>query len=500
MGCPTGPDDPHPPRLRPAVRLDLLGKRVYDKNDIKTGKRGVSTKKIVSLLLAAVLAVGVGVSALADGGVRFSDVNKGDWYYDAVMDMAGRGIFVGTSEVVNGVGTFSPEDTMTRAQFIVAVMRYLHPGETFTGETWYAGPVAQATRDGVLKAGDFDDYEAPCSREEMAYLIMNAADHLGVECGQADPSRIPDYQDVSAKYAPSVLAAYEGKILTGDTAEGHFHPANTMTRAEGSTVIYRLIGKAEGGDAPAGGEAQAQDMVFSFTNMGTWMLENNLFTFCPAYNGTVSSTYNVNDYLNVMYANDSSKSFTGIVYENKYQADMSRAPITFKEGEEHVTPRPGDIVIRKSDGKAITITATILVEKSGKRDEVLGLFQDVDIWTNTINEPYLQKYGIKTYYLEPGEIESGNRGGENRGGDPDFKPICGNTARETEPFSYATSYSKYGITKNPEIHTTREWSLVNLIISNNYSYMTTTKDYNENLPFYANINGKWKYVGGEITG
>ena len=115
-------------------------------------------KKTVSFILAVIMVVALSISALAtDQGstLTFSDVKEGSWYYDAVMEMTRRGIFAGMTEPVNGVGTFSPDSTMTRNQFIVTIVRYLYPDTEFKGENWYIGFVNQAIKDGILKANDF---------------------------------------------------------------------------------------------------------------------------------------------------------------------------------------------------------------------------------------------------------------------------------------------------------------------------------------------------------
>lgn len=66
--------------------------------------------------------------------VSFSDVNKGDWYYDCVMELAKAGIIDGM-----GDGTFAPNDLITREQMfkIVALAQGLdmsldYPAAAFT--------------------------------------------------------------------------------------------------------------------------------------------------------------------------------------------------------------------------------------------------------------------------------------------------------------------------------------------------------------------------------
>ena len=48
----------------------------------------------------------------------FTDVPSSHWAYKPIMNMVNKGIIAGTTTPVNGVGTFSPDSPMTRAQFI----------------------------------------------------------------------------------------------------------------------------------------------------------------------------------------------------------------------------------------------------------------------------------------------------------------------------------------------------------------------------------------------
>ena len=74
--------------------------------------------------------------------LTFSDVEKGSWYYDAVMAMTAKGILSGTTTPVNGVGTFNPNGIMTRAEFITVVTRMFYNDDlkamkTMEGAVWY---------------------------------------------------------------------------------------------------------------------------------------------------------------------------------------------------------------------------------------------------------------------------------------------------------------------------------------------------------------------------
>lgn len=78
--------------------------------------------KILSLMLAAVMALGLVVPALAYETPDFTDVPAGNWAYDSVMRMADRGIVKGT-----GNKMFSPNGIATAEQFLTLVGRVVFP-------------------------------------------------------------------------------------------------------------------------------------------------------------------------------------------------------------------------------------------------------------------------------------------------------------------------------------------------------------------------------------
>ena len=85
--------------------------------------------------------------------LSFSDVPKGAWYYTQVMNMTKVGLFNGTTAPINGVGTFAPDGTMTRAEFGTVIARAFWPDEVKAqGNTspWYKCALTVLREKGVL--------------------------------------------------------------------------------------------------------------------------------------------------------------------------------------------------------------------------------------------------------------------------------------------------------------------------------------------------------------
>lgn len=183
----------------------------------------------------------------------FKDVSKYYWAYDAIMEMTKIGLFKGTTTPVNGVGTFDPNSTMTRAEFLTVITRYLYPDEVAAKKDnvvskynlWYYPYWLVAVEQGIIKNTDFEsvyDIGKPVSRQEMAYIMANVLKKLDtVPEGRVSTSKIADYREVYSKYKESVLICYSAGIIYGVDWKGTFAPKEYVTRAQGATVLYRLI-------------------------------------------------------------------------------------------------------------------------------------------------------------------------------------------------------------------------------------------------------------------
>ena len=281
-------------------------------------------KRIVTAILSLVMVAALSVPAFAYELKSFSDVPTSFWAHDAIMDMVSRGMFAGTKDPdANGVGKFNPKGTMTRAQFITVITRYLYKDELATmpiqqGQVWYMNNYLIAVEKGLIKKSDFSMdisvMSAPMNREEMAYVLVRAMDILGESAGSTiSNSRIPDYNSIGTAYRSHVKIAYTKGLIVGTDAKGTFNPKGTLNRAQAATVIYRLI-------APE--TRQPVDPNISIT---------------PTPSDTPTT-----------------------------------AAQTWVEGQAHGMPKVGDTVI-KADGTKVVIKRGI--------GNVLGAGQGVDIWS-----------------------------------------------------------------------------------------------------------------------
>ena len=100
----------------------------------------------------------------------FTDVDKSDYYYNAVLWASENGITSGTSAT-----TFSPEDSVTKGQMVTFLYRTVgEPDKTGSG-AWYADAEKWA-RKNELFAETVAAYstDANCPRGDVVYYLWNA--------------------------------------------------------------------------------------------------------------------------------------------------------------------------------------------------------------------------------------------------------------------------------------------------------------------------------------
>ena len=179
----------------------------------------------------------------------FSDIKGKEWYAADVLALAGNsnGIIKGYPD-----GSFRANAKLTIDQFITMLVRA--GGETAANhaEYWAIHYLNKAKEMGILQDGDFADFRAEISREEMALLMMRflagREEIANIKTDQAEEA-IVDFALVGAyqkttpgkeRYQKAVKEAYVLGLLTGyeDTS---FQPQGILTRAEAATVIMRLL-------------------------------------------------------------------------------------------------------------------------------------------------------------------------------------------------------------------------------------------------------------------
>lgn len=174
----------------------------------------------------------------------FSDVKKGDWYYDAVAYAYRNKLFNGTGE------GFSPNQPMTRAMLVTVLYRTVlpeiseleNPFSDVSAGNWYTESIVWAAGNGLVQ-GVSNSMFAPdvsITREQLAVILYRYASLCGYEVEVKNENL--SYSDAGsiADYAQEAMSfAVDAGVLKG--TGGNLEPKREATRAEVATMLMRFL-------------------------------------------------------------------------------------------------------------------------------------------------------------------------------------------------------------------------------------------------------------------
>lgn len=202
-------------------------------------------KKIMrktAILLYILLIISSTTTSYTMEATTFTDIQTNDWFYDAVTKMSESGIIKGYPD-----GTFKPQNPVTYGEFIklmVVATTGEDIGNSDTGH-WAKNYYGKAIECGLFTEADIFDYQLSegIPRKSMAFLISNNFKGIKVENYNLIQNSIIDL-DNGKPYQHQIIKAYGLGILTG-YPDGEYKPDNTLTRAESTTVINRILNENE---------------------------------------------------------------------------------------------------------------------------------------------------------------------------------------------------------------------------------------------------------------
>ncbi len=161
-----------------------------------------------------------------DGTAAFTDVSRGDWFYEYVDYVAANGLMEGVS-----ASEFAPDANMTRAMVWAVLARM--DGEEISGANWQSAARAWAMESGV---SDGTDPDGLVTREQLAAMLHRFA---GEPATAANLEGFTDAASVSAWAVDAMSWCVEQGIITGvtDTA---LSPQSTATRAQCAAMLMRF--------------------------------------------------------------------------------------------------------------------------------------------------------------------------------------------------------------------------------------------------------------------
>lgn len=181
--------------------------------------------------------------------MNFTDLSKGQWYYDAVRYAYRNGLMAG-----EGNNRFNPQGVVTRAT-VVQVLYNLEGQPEVTEVTdkfsdvkeglWYSNAITWAVENGVV-AGNPDGTFQPTqaiTREAFAQMLYNYAVKKGYDVETvANLDKFPDKDQVSS-WAYTALAWANGKSVINGTTEGdtvYLAPKDNAIRAQAASILMNF--------------------------------------------------------------------------------------------------------------------------------------------------------------------------------------------------------------------------------------------------------------------
>lgn len=170
---------------------------------------------------------------------QFADVSAEEWYASDVQSVYELGFMNGTQ-----ANTFSPEENVSVAQGVVmaARMHALYHGNDVPANdpdgAWYASAVQYAKKHGFVREDEFDSFERPMTRREMAILFYDAFPNEYY----TPVNEVVSIPDVSSDIpgAEKLLSLYRAGIVMGSDAYGSFHPDTYLARCECAAILNRV--------------------------------------------------------------------------------------------------------------------------------------------------------------------------------------------------------------------------------------------------------------------
>ncbi|WP_054027447.1 X2-like carbohydrate binding domain-containing protein [Bacillus sp. FJAT-28004] len=173
---------------------------------------------------------------------KFTDVN-GHWAQANIEAAVKQGIVKGYTD-----GTFKPNATVTRAEFVVMLMNGLKLADNkaelsfVDGEkigAWSQEAIAQALQAGIVTGYNDGSFRpaASVTRAELAVMIARAG---GAKLPDVETTGFADDSEIPAWAKSAVYVMKEAEILKGRSGN-MFAPKAQATRAEAITIILNLL-------------------------------------------------------------------------------------------------------------------------------------------------------------------------------------------------------------------------------------------------------------------
>lgn len=186
--------------------------------------------------ISACMLIGMLFCGVQSHGQELVDVSVDDWFYEDVSELIQIGIISGYAD-----GSFQPDEEVLVDAFIKMVVSSLGYELTNGDGYWASTFVDKALELNLIHEDDYDFYNRPIQRIEMARIAAKALD-LVQDIGPYAhfEYQIEDFEAIDVASQASVMIAMNEGIITG-FEDYSFRPEAKASRAQAAVVISRLI-------------------------------------------------------------------------------------------------------------------------------------------------------------------------------------------------------------------------------------------------------------------
>lgn len=206
--------------------------------------------KVISFILSLLMLLSCGVFPIGAADIdSFDDIDKSRASFEAIKWMVENGFMQGTSNTA-----FSPEMTLTRAQFATLIARYagadltLYEGKKVFSDvapsSWYGSTVAWAYDNKIMNGtgnGNFSPNNV-ITKQEIAILFENYTNSMGIKLEKltAETRLMDRGSKRTALWAKDAVEfAYKTEIMPLDENDC-FYPTENVTREDAAVYVYSL--------------------------------------------------------------------------------------------------------------------------------------------------------------------------------------------------------------------------------------------------------------------
>lgn len=169
----------------------------------------------------------------------YEDISSQAWYLNELSNLIALGVISGYKDE-----TFKPDNNIKVDEFIKLVLTTLDYDIENAEAYWAQNYIEKAIQLNLITSTKKDDYTRNITRGEMALIVVKALNLSYEEDMKSAEESIKDFSEIKDELKKGIAMAHAYGIMSG-YKDGNFKTDNYSTRAEATTIIYRMLVERE---------------------------------------------------------------------------------------------------------------------------------------------------------------------------------------------------------------------------------------------------------------